>query len=238
MQEAFAAKNPVNQLKIINTAECELQFTSGTESFNVTSIANHNVFVTPENFINTKDFTQNFKVTGDCVKETLITLQTNSTQIMFLYKNGVDLKHTLKPIITSKRVIGISEIKFIGMNINNFADLYGQISTKGEIKNFTLEQVNNDKIINNVSYTEIDYDKYNFNIIKNVAGQPVLLSGEILLETCGRYSVILFKSINDSTKLDYAFTTDIVPNGLSIYFQLIQITVMSLGEGFNKLNFF
>ena len=57
-----------------------------------------------------------------------------------------------------------------------------------------------------------------------------VLRSEILLETCGKYTVLIFENPLNSTLLDYVLLTDLYPNGLSLFLQLIQIIVLTGGE--------
>jgi hypothetical protein len=79
-----------------------------------------------------------------------------------------------------------------------------------------------------VDYKTVDYADYNVKLVDNNNIQ--ILDFNVLLETCARYSVLLFKSPYNETQLDYVFITDIHPNGIHLAWQLIQIFVMTIGE--------
>lgn len=238
MQESFAAKNPTYQLKVINMANCDLNFTTNNGTFVVPKFADHKAFEVGQSFINVNNYRQNFKVSGTCVNSLPnFPINTNTTQTLFLYAQGSNLNTVINPINVTKPEIGKSQIKFFGLNIESFGNVSGYITEKKVEKIFGISYI--DSIYQNknesLEYVKIDYDKYTFEIKEATNKIMPLVKGEILLETCGRYSIFLFPNSTDPKKLDYAFTTDIVPSGLSIYYQLIQIVVMSFGEGFNNL---
>ena len=59
-------------------------------------------------------------------------------------------------------------------------------------------------------------------------GDEQIFTSEIILDNCGRYSILLFQNYLNQT--DYVFLTDIHPNGIHLGWQLIQIFVMTVSE--------
>ncbi len=107
-----------------------------------------------------------------------------------------------------------------------FKDLLGTISSKNIKKDFFINDINQDQDFFN--YTSVDYRKYEIKIT-NLDSENDVINSEVLLETCGRYTVLIFRNpFNNS--LDYSLLTDIYPNGLHISWQLIQIFVMTIAE--------
>jgi cytochrome b subunit of formate dehydrogenase len=77
-------------------------------------------------------------------------------------------------------------------------------------------------------YSSIDYAKYRIRIRRKDNNELVLSGSRVLLETCGRYTIIFF--YNSQGDIDFVQLTDIHPNGIHLGWQLVQISVMSVAE--------
>jgi hypothetical protein len=121
--------------------------------------------------------------------------------------------------------VGFSQIKFDSFNLNNKLHLRPILeNSKFKLESFTVDDIRQRFI----DYTTVDYSEYKVKILDKNGDQK--LDFNVLLETCGRYSVLFFKSPFDESQLDYVFITDIHPNGIHLAWQLIQIFVMTIGE--------
>ena len=72
-----------------------------------------------------------------------------------------------------------------------FKDLLGTISSKNIKKDFFINDINQDQDFFN--YTSVDYRKYEIKIT-NLDSENDVINSEVLLETCGRYTVLIFRN--------------------------------------------
>ena len=113
----------------------------------------------------------------------------------------------------SNQKIGFSLLKIVLFNINNT-----------HLLNITISN----KIINNNStYLSYDAGLQTIKMINNSVKQE-MLNRDIDMDSCASYTGLIFNS--NGTNYDLVLLTDIYPNGLSLFWQIIQIFVMTVGE--------
>lgn len=79
------------------------------------------------------------------------------------------------------------------------------------------------------SYTKVDFGEFDAEVFDQGTNTK-LINARWGLETCERYTVLLFINREGEPKLDYVLLVDIYQNGVSLFWQLIQIFVMTIGE--------
>ena len=162
---------------------------------------------------------------------------TNSEDVLNIHEIAFSIKY---------QQIGISEMKIhIVDYLNKYADRNltaklsnSKLSENGfkikwfpERGNQTKEIIKDLKSAENpdTAYIKIDYSVYKFELIDD-QGKVLYEVDDLLLETCGRYSIVVFPVDYNEQKFAHLFMREIQPNGLSIFWQIIQIFVMSVAE--------
>ncbi|CAF0821688.1 unnamed protein product [Brachionus calyciflorus] len=227
MQVAHLSKNPINQIRIFNAAPCDLEFTYGDNN-EILKVAKPDFlknkdYSFPNEFadlVRSKNSTTNVKYTYNCAGKTgqnvLSIKNADNTQIyIFYYQNGV-LRNLEYNYDIHSEVIGTSQIKFLTLpgvsNTNLIPLLSGTEFTA--TSNLTS------------GYKKYSYANYKFEVKDK--DTSVLKSDDFLMEICGQYTVFLF--MNEENKLDFVQVTEVYQNGISIWWQLIQIFVMTIAE--------
>jgi hypothetical protein len=249
MQSASEAKNLDNQIKLINLSPCELNITLSDSSIFVLQkpaylknsafkipkeqldvmfkSSNSSIFdvrpiscVNPSNSAQTINF-PSFKVTIE---------NKDLPKSLLIYYDEINSNLAPKQYAYNKnnQVIGKSQIKIAYIGVKNKPDVVKIESSKISY-NFTLEDINNPPIIP-INYESVDYSTYTLVAQKNTNPVTNLIRHEFELETCGRYTVVMFENPTWNMTTDYVLLTDIYPNGLSLFLQLIQISVLTAGE--------
>ena len=118
--------------------------------------------------------------------------------------------------------IGFSQLRVVSFNIQN--------STNVLVSKTTLNTGDITKS-KDVSYSSFDYGKQTLEIINSVStNNDTILKSSLDLDSCASYTVFLFTRNNNTNNVEYILLSDIYPNGLSLFWQLIQIFVMTVGE--------
>jgi hypothetical protein len=256
MQSSSAAKNLKDQIKLINLSPCQLNITINDNIGFVLEkpILKNNEFKIPKEQLDAmfKDSRATFNIKPSlCVSPSDNTININvpnlSIQIdnallpkslLFYYDENIGILNLKQySYQTTDQVIGKSEIKvsYIGRKP------VGVLLESSKIKyNITsLEDLNQPTIpISKVNYISVDYTDYT---LKAQTDTENFTSSSFELETCGRYTVVLFENPLKQKKMDYVLLTDVLPNGLSLFLQLIQIFVLTCGEvmfSISGINFF
>lgn len=222
MQERFAELNPKYQLKFVNIALCNLNISNGEIEIEIKQqkYKENKPIIVNQNLFKTNNYTQEFTITGSCVNNTKLKIQTNKKQTIFLYKIGSDLDYKSLEFDHKGLSIGKSQLKFVSINTNSmFNKLKPNTNLElKENKKFIVQNL--DESFNSSFYLIVDYKNIEFEITDK---SSTLLNGNLLTENCGRYTVVLFPNAKNQTMLDYTHLVDITPNGLKIFWQLIQI---------------
>ena len=254
MQLKSTLNNPPKQIRIVNLSPCDFQLIKNDQILNIepNELNKNYPFNIP------KEFVQNLTTSNNLTKESftlnaVCLLEKDTIKNIFNQTISIDNSNLPKSLlfyyderknvlnyisldynITDSK-IGLSEVRFTLFNTQKFGSLDPVImnsiisySTKDlNFSDFSLDNSNID-LIKSTDYLTIDYADYTLKVSNSSGG--LLISKPILLETCGRYTVILFPSAKNSSTLDYVFLTDVYPNGIHIAWQIIQIFVMTMGE--------
>lgn len=236
MQAGSARLNSANQIKMINLSPCNINIAieekiyelRGSNSLNITH------FNLPIEETNATSLT--LKLTGLCstfennfikIDEYITIDKHDSAKRLVFYMNKTRLDHAIISYDLYNQKIGSSDLRFMALDR---IDTFNAVITSNKIKsgNFSLAKLaNNTK---SAGYKSVEYENYIFKVNYKLNNIEKELKGDIILETCGRYTVLLFPSISNDTDLNYLFLTDIHPNGISLLWQIIQIFVMTIGE--------
>ena len=257
MQSSSAAKNLKDQIKLINLSPCQLNITINDNIGFVLEKHNlkNNEFKIPKEQLAAM-FKDSNSTTFDIKPSLCVSPSNNSINInvsdlreqidnallpkslLFYYnENSNSLVLKQYSYLTTDQVIGKSEIKVSYITKKPV----GVILESSKIKyNITsLDDLNQPAIpISKANYISVDYTDYT---LKAQTDTENFTSSSFELETCGRYTVVLFENPIRQKKMDYVLLTDIVPNGLSLFLQLIQIFVLTCGEvmfSISGMNFF
>ena len=250
MQSASLALNPPNSIKLINISPCTLNIVYDGKSLNLDKPAylNNNAVKLDTNAVN-KLFKESSKSIfeinpSECqdidknflsIDQAKLEISNNNLpkSLVFYFdtvSNQINFKEI--PYDVKEPKIGASQIKF-----NYFAQpsdnidisvikpsIYNSIIT---YNNFSLQITTSTSLISD--YTTVDNADYKFKL-QNTATGETLIDKEVLLETCGRYNILVFNNKLQQNKFDFVFLTDVHQNGVHLAWQLIQIFVMTTGE--------
>ena len=238
MQEASSFLNRPNQINLINLSPCDLSI-ANIADLSRSSYLNNRAVKLPKNIIDNLFQTGNtttFQIkVGICFDNS-----TNSAQTSFLINNNalpkslifywdaatknINFKENSYDI--KNQVIGRAEIKF------EYFDPFNRV--KGDLKDLNpvisnsivtygqFKLVSLNRNMNGSHYKVVDNSDYDLKFSENI------LNKKLMLENCGRYTVLLFK--NSFNQTDYIFLTDIHPSGIHLGWQLIQIFVLTVSE--------
>ena len=120
---------------------------------------------------------------------------------------------------TNNQIIGKSQIRFILFDKLNCTRRMGLV-----LKNDLVTY--NNILISNFIYNEVDNSDYDLLVYDEF--NQTILETKLSLEISSRYTIVIFESFQK--KMDYIFITDIYPNGIHRFWQLIQIVTMAAGE--------
>lgn len=229
MQTKSASLNINNSLKIINLSPCDLKI-DYNEHINYLDASKHkNINQLNLAFSNVSTL----KINASCNLisnysqiNKIITVDTTSLPSrLILSLSEKELKHSLVPYNINNQKIGFSQIRFLAYNLDS-KSLDVKIEKLG--LGVTAIGINQD-LSSNVNYTTIENSKYDLKLFNKTTGDILLLE-PINLESCARYTILAFPSVTNRTSIDFLLLTDIYPNNLSIFWQVIQIFVMTVGE--------
>lgn len=136
---------------------------------------------------------------------------------------------------------GLSQIKIDSFQIDNQKNNINGIlidKLRKHLSLYDLDSLSYNEMIDSSKYSNVDYSTYKFKLVsvdveigdivnETIIDEETLLSTNILLESSGRYSILVFKNKN---RLDYVLLTDIYPCGIHILWQMIQIFLFSVAE--------
>jgi solute carrier family 15 (oligopeptide transporter), member 1 len=248
-----------DQIKIINLTPCHLNISdnNGTDILKLSNYkySQNNVESLPQQsieYLRTNQIKNESSLTfngacsnGASFKKQLITINLfdlPKTLIITWDPIGEVLKKTELPFNNKEKKVGESEVKFIAFNIkrNNVLRPFveNKIVTYGQSKfkpfNFTTSNVGNIlEMENSVStdrknYSTISYAEYEIIVLNETGGS--LLERKQLFQTSGRYSILLFENPENINELDYIPLVDIQPSPVHLFWQLIQIFVITCAE--------
>ena len=242
MQEASILLNRPNQINLINLSPCDLNIESIAD-LPKSSYLNNQVVKLPRNVIdsmfqngNSTQFQINIKncfANSSSLAQRSLTINNNALPKYLIFyldesSGNIDFKEYSYDI--KNQVIGRAEIKFeyfdakTGVN-NDLKDLHPVISNS-IVKYDQFQLVLWNQNMNKSNLKIVDNADYDLKV-NNKLGQNVL-STKIMLDNCGRYTILIFQ--NNLNQTDYVFLTDIHPNGIHLGWQLIQIFVLTVSE--------
>ena len=244
MQGASLALNPANQIKLINLSPCDISIASIAE-LPKSSYLNNQVVKLPSNIVDNL-FKEGNNVTNFEINvSTCLNVTANVSQytfligsndlpksiIFYLDEQSMNIKIQEFPYNKNDQVIGRAEIKFEYFNLNNALNsnnlkYMNPIISSSIVTYDKFSVVSLSKSLNSSHLKVVDNADYDLKI-SDKSDQSVL-SSKIMLNNCGRYSIIIFQ--NHANQTDYVFLTDIYPNGIHLGWQLIQIFVMTVSE--------
>ena len=226
MQSKSASLNIQNKIKIINLSPCNLNIeynnNNNIQSLNDSNYMNINqldILIT--NYTTTNNTL--FKVNGLCKTNLQINkifqIDNNNLpkRLIFYLDNNNQLKYKTISYDINNQKIGFSLLKFVLFNINNT-----------DLLNITMTNKLLD-INRNSTYLSYDPGHKTINVI-NISSKQLLLNRYIDVDSCASYTVLIFNSISNDTIYDLVLLTDIYPNGMSLFWQIIQIFFMVLAE--------
>jgi hypothetical protein len=256
MQSSSNDLNRINQLRVINLAPCDLEIHPEKFTYNLTAkepVYNKNTYYNIPTEISDEFFKNStsvmFKISGVCDQQSIsqtfeVTNQDLPKNLIFSLNQNQMVMNQFK-YNQKDQVYGTSQAKVKSLLSKEFEDKYGNISFNiinsiSKYNNLNITSINDQKSVvmsraggggiskTDPTYYKIDYATYNFEA-KGQDNTLVFKAKDILFETCGRYTILLFQNLK-TDKLDFVFLTDIYPSGISIFWQLIQIFVMTIGE--------
>jgi hypothetical protein len=230
--------NPPNQINLVNLSPCDLNI-ENIADLPKSSYLNNQVVKLPRNVIdsifsngNSTQFKINIKncfANSSSIAQRSLTINNNALPKSLIFyldasSGNIDFKEYSYDI--KNQVIGRAEIKFeyfdakTGVN-NDLKELIPVISNSiVKYDQFQLALLNEN--MNGSHSKVVDNSDYKLKVGKNV------LSKKVMLDNCGRYTVLIFR--NNLNQTDYVFLTDIHPNGIHLGWQLIQIFVLTVSE--------
>ncbi len=240
MQVKSLEYNPTNRIQIINLAPCQVSLSSVAE--------NISIHLNEPNYLNNKPFyysaNQNnnetiFDLMSDCANQTNKRIRIDNLKlpkVLIIYTNDSNqnqLDYFVYSYDLNNQKVGFSEIRFLSVDLKSLNETI-QLSLSNSIQTYRSKDLPINSISMNFTsskYSQVDYSDYSLNIqeYNNISSKEPLLKSKILLETCARYTIILFQNKNKES-LDYVLLTDIYPNGLHIGLQLVQIFTMAVAE--------
>jgi hypothetical protein len=134
-------------------------------------------------------------------------------------------------------VIGKSEIKFTYLIENE--QLNDHISVKPELQNSKIKYTNlpmdfisyNSSLFNTTAaYKTIFYDYYDLTLRNETNGHVLFSYSKIFLQTCSRYTVLVFNRNKTLPHFDFILITDIEPSNIHMIWQVPQIVLVAIAE--------
>ncbi len=236
MESSWNTLNPSNRIRFVNLSPCNLTFTNnGKDLFDLqkAEYLNNNPINLPDGLYDElfKEKEQALlEIRAECDNsnpfKTDFNLQKKDVlKTFFFSQSGSELEYQHVSYSLSERIIGSGQMRFLNFKIDEKELLKPElISNSITYNNFTVEKVEN---FSNSKYQKIDYGDFKFKVGFN--NQKRINETNLLVETCGCYTVILFLNPKNS-QLDFVKLTDVYQNGVHLGWQLIQIFVVSLGE--------
>ena len=239
MQVKSFEYNPMNRIQILNLSPCQLSLNSAAENksfqLNEPSYLNNKAFYYSANKNENETI---FDLMSDCANLTsriqIRIDHLNLPKVLVIYLDDSNqLDHFVYSYDINEQKVGFSEIRFLTVDLKSPNGTI-RLSLSDSIQTYNSKELLLNSISKNSSsfkYSQVDYSDYSLNIKENnnISSKESLLKSKILLESCARYTVILFQNKNKES-LDYFLLTDIYPNGLHIGLQLIQIFTMAVAE--------
>jgi len=234
MMSTSLSLNPNNQIKFVNLSPCDLSIyfeDSLIANIPKTSYMNNDEYKPSKRFIDeifqkVNSTTLDVKV-NMCLNHTYISnysVQINDSNlpksfIFYFDANSSRIANQEYFFNQNNQTIGKAEIRF---------EPFGKLENMNEMRTFLRNQFvsYNNISISNGTYTQVDNADYDLLLYDNENYR--LLETKLNLEISSRFTVLIFE--NYMKKMDYVFLTDIYPNGIHRAWQLIQITVMAIGE--------
>ncbi len=223
MQTKSASLNFSNKINIINLTPCNLRINTNDDFF----ILKDSIELSQFDLFTKNSSNLTVKLNGECRfdNNTTIQISNNFTIVnqdlpkrLIFYLNGTQINFTSFSYDFNSQKIGFSQLRSI--SFSNESSL--SVSVSKQIIN-TVEIKNS----NTAFYSSFDYGKQTLEIIDN--SNISISKKSIELESCASYTVFTY-SRNNTKKIEYILLTDVYPNGLSLFWQLIQIFVMTVGE--------
>jgi dipeptide/tripeptide permease len=242
MQDSSILLNRPNQINLINLSPCDLNI-ENIADLPKSSYLNNQVVKLPRNVIdsifsngNSTQFKINIKncfANSSSIAQRSLIINNNALPKSLIFyldasSGNIDFKEYSYDI--KNQVIGRAEIKFeyfdakTGVN-NDLKELIPVISNS-IVKYDQFQLVLWSQNMNKSNMKIVDNADYDLKV-NNKLGQNIL-STKIMLDNCGRYTVLIFR--NNLNQTDYVFLTDIYPNGIHLGWQLIQIFIMTVSE--------
>ncbi len=198
--------NPLNRIRIVNTSPCRLDFTS-LDRNNMFSLVNNIEFL-PEGL-------DKFKVVGTCQKVggnslqidqeiSLTDIKASTSLIFYLNVTKGILETSELEYKIKKAKIGSSEVRFssVGLSQEKLKRLSFLMENKGlEYKNIVVGQVEQEESA--LNYREMDYGEFQVKVTEDGIERTL---GEVLLETCSKYTVLVYARGFNQT-IDYLLLT-------------------------------
>lgn len=243
--------NTIDKIKIINLTPCrfDMMMSEGNNEVFPAKYLQNSEQVFPKSIVdeliqnaNGGNFSEmTFKIKGECnfqnasqvkIEQDIVINNLDLPKSVIFYFNKkenniniMDFGYNLK-----ETEIGYSQIKFVSFNLRNVnATLSNSITKENfDIYDLGIESKPNELSTDQGYIDKIDYAKYSLKAFYDP--EQVILDREILLETCTKYTVLLFPNALDDSQIDYILLTDVYASGLSIGWQLFQIFVITCGE--------
>lgn len=228
MQTKSASLNLSNQIKIINLTPCHLRIQTNEQSF----FLEDSIDISQFDLIlkNTSNNT-NMRINGECKLANNSSFQINENftidnsdlpKRLVFFLNETKINYASLSYDLNNQKIGFSLLRVVSFNIQN---------SKNVLVSKTTLNTGDITKSKDVSYSSFDYGKQTLEIINSVStNNDTILKNSLDLDSCASYTVFLFTRNNNTNNVEYILLTDIYPNGLSLFWQLIQIFVMTVGE--------
>lgn len=173
---------------------------------------NNKAIILKPSFFKNNSSQVDFELTGSCIDNTKLIIDTTLNQTLFFYKSdNQKIEYKSLKYNTLEVTTGDSQLRFFEINTEQTFGTLKPSVPKSE-KDFIVQSNFEKTVPLKELYEQVDNDEYSFNVGSNSSN--ITLDAKILLEITGRYTVVLFcNKVNSIDKLDYVILTDITPNG-------------------------
>ena len=257
MQNSYTRLNPSEQIKLFNTLSCKLKLIDPAKgnstilTMNEPDLKSNQVYQLPAEYLD-RLFVKSeqsgvlltFKLEGDCLSQTLDLNITNQYRLstLVLYASNSSSQSTpisqvnifKIPFNIRTQEVGKSQVNFIQFDPENAYDGLTpslktgpyEYDTTSKLALYNPDLTQDTNLTSHLKdKTAIDYSEYSLRV-KDGKGDAILDS-RVVLETCGSYSILLFKN---KANLDFVMLTNIHAIDIHLAWQIVQIFVITVSE--------
>ena len=242
IQASTAARNPTNQLRVLNLAPCTLHLHDNNSHFLLEQGTDANFVSDNSNSNNNNNATStswNVQCATLSSSSSVLNVSASTPLPKTLLVYADEAAGAIKTLDYAYNVanppVGESQVRFVlvGGKMRDEAlsveFLGGGAGAK--VNRSLVQPIQENKDSSRRDHTTLDYGDYKF-AVRASANESSLLEASLSVETCARYTIVLYPNANSnsSSKLNFAIVVEWQTSGVHLAWQLLQTLVISMGE--------